>query len=742
MVSWTFSLACKNQQLPRFPFTSDTQLMQAHFATLFLFALSLPSGAALAADGDPQSATDAAPKVLPKVVIKGKAEDPTTYVAAEAGSATKTDTPLIETPLSVSVIGQAQIEAQQAQSMNQALRYTPGVQTEQFGVDNVFDFFQIRGFSANQNGIFRDGLQLNTPNGFGAFRLEPYGAERIEVVRGPGSVLFGQSNPGGIVNYVSKLPARERFQELEFEAGSFNLWQGKFDLTGPVAQTGPFSSLDYRLIGLVRDSGTQVDYKPNDRRFLAPALTWHLGENTSITLLGQYQDDHVAHLAFLPKEGTALYNPNGRIPINRFDGEPTFDHFYRMQYSAGYIIDHQFSDEWSVSQHLRLDHVNTDFQSVFGTGIEPADPTQRLLDRSSFASRSSTDAFSVDTHLQGKFATGPLNHTLLLGFDYQHNDFDEREGLGTAASLDIYAPVYGGSVGTPVTYLDSDSLQQQAGLYLQEQVKLYDHLVAVVGGREDFVWSDTPDRLAATTSAQHNNQFSGRAGLAYLFDIGLTPYFNYSESFLPVLGTDTSGQPFKPETGRQFEGGLKFQPPGWNALLTLAGFNTVRQNVLTPDLDPSHPFNQVQTGEIRSRGIEVGGTASPFRGLNLIAAYTLQDVEVTASNAGDVGKRPVATPKYLASFWADYTLPSGRLNGFGCGGGIRYQGASYGDAANTLKSGDFTVFDAALHYQWHGLRFAINVQNLFDNHYIAAISGANAFYGAGRTVIGSVRYKF
>ncbi len=675
-------------------------------------------------------------------MVSGQALDDNEYYIPDSTGATKTDTPLIETPQSITVISQAQIEAQQAQSLNQALRYAPGVQTEQFGVENLYDFMQIRGFSANENGIFRDGLQVNSGTGFGSLRLEPYGAERIEVVRGPDSVLYGQTNPGGIVNYVSKLPLSERFQELEFDAGSFDEYQGKFDLTGPVAKDGPLSNLDYRLTGLIRESGTQIDYKPNDRAFLAPALTWHIDKNTTLTLLGQYQDDNVAHLAFLPSEGTSGANPNGIIPTNRFDGEPNFDHVYRMQYSVGYLFEHQFSDQWKVRQNLRFDHVDVDFQGVYGIGFDPNDPTQSILDRNAFKSFSNTDAMSVDTNVVGNFKTGPLAHTILFGVDYQHYDFLEKEANGDAPPINIYNPHYGAQIVTPSNYLDTDSIQDQVGLYLQEQVKVYDRLVAVLSGREDFVSSDTNDRLAKTTMSQNDSHFTGRVGLAYLFDFGLTPYFNYSESFLPVLGANYAGQAFKPETGEQYEAGLKYQPPGWNTLLTLAAFQIQRQNVLTPDPDPNHPFDQVQTGAIRSRGLELGATASPLEGLNVAAAYTYQDLKITASNAGDQGKRPVATPQDLALLWVDYTLPSGHLKGLGFGGGVRYQGASYGDAANTVKSAGFTVADAAVHYEWHGVRIAVNVQNVFDKHYIAAIQNDESFYGAVRTVIGSVRYAW
>ncbi len=374
---------------------------------------------------------------------------------------------------------------------------------------------------------------------------------------------------------------------------------------------------------------------------------------------------------------------------------------------------------------------------MFGVGLDPNDANRRTLNRAAFTSRADTDAFSIDSQAQVELTTGPLAHTLLFGVDYQHYDFDDTRGFGDAPSLDLYDPVYGAPVTKPPSFLDTDSAREQIGLYLQEQLKLYDRWVIALSGRQDFVSSDTKDRLAGTDSEQDDSEFSGRAGLVYLSDVGLTPYFSYSESFLPVLGTDAFGEAFKPETGRQYEVGLKYQPPGWNSLVTLAAFDILRQNVLSPD-----PFNQVQTDEIRSRGVELGGVASLDGGLDIIVAYTYQDVEVTESNTGDEGNRPVATPKHLASLWADYILQGGLLAGLGFGAGVRYQGSSFGDAANTLESDDFTLADAALHYEWHGVRFAVHAQNLFDNDHVAACFGSDCFYGVARTVIGSVRYRW
>jgi iron complex outermembrane receptor protein len=674
------------------------------------------------------------PVTLPEITVTGAAAKDTGYKATRATTATKTDTPLIEAPQSISVITRDRLEAQNVQSLAEALRYTPGVQGEPFGFDPRFPSLQIRGFQAFR-GLYRDGLQVNQ-FGIPQFRVELYGVERIEVLRGPASVLYGQNNPGGIVNFVSKRPTALPFREVELQMGSFNLFQGAFDLSGPVTKDG---TLLFRLTGLARDSDTQVEFVEDDRLFIAPTLTWRPRAGTTLTILGHYQSDSTDFTSSLPAEGTVLSNRFGRIPVSRYSGEPGFAGYDRTQSAIGYLFEHQAGDAWTFRQNARYDYLDVGQQGLFGTGLQ-AD--QRTLNRLSFDSESDKHAFAIDTQAQARFVTGPLAHTLLGGLDYQRLTESVFGGCCPAGPpIDVFDPVYGQAVPRPPINLDTDTTLEQIGLYLQDQIKLYERLVLVLGGRHDWASSDTDDRISGTSTEQEDRAFTARAGLVYLFDVGVAPYVSYSESFLPIVGTNLFGEPFEPERGQQYEIGVKYQPPGTKSFVTVAAFDLRRQNVLTAD--PTNPFNRVQTEEVRSRGVELEGIASLPFGLDVVASYTYLDTEITKSNAGDEGKRPLIVPEHLASLWADYTIRGTSCAGLGFGGGVRYIGSTFGDTANTLEVPDYTLADAAVHYEWRGLRFAVNAKNLFDKEHVASCFGPTfCRYGDGRTVIGTVGYRW
>lgn len=657
------------------------------------------------------------------------------YLATRGLTGTKTNTPLIETPQSISVITQGQLDSQGADTLNDALRYTPGVTGEVFGNDSRVDFLQYRGFDENGTGVYRDGLQLRS-TAFAEFRPELYGAQRVEILRGPASVLYGQATPGGLVNVVTKRPPSELLAELEVEVGTFEHLEGKFDIGGPIPD---LEQVRFRLTGLARDSDTQVDFIEDDSFFIAPALTIEPWEDTSLTILGYYQSDRTgATNQFLPASGTLLSNPNGTIPTDRFIGEPAFDKFDRDAFAIGYVFEHQFDDTFTLRQNARYDYLDTSYVTAFGGGFAP---DLRTLNRFAFTADGETDLFTLDTQLQAGFTTGPADHTFLFGVDYQHFDVHDFQRFGAAPSIDLFRPSYGALVAPPPASTDLNITQEQIGIYAQEQVKLFDDLVLTVGGRQDFVSSDQDNDLTGTKTEQNDSELSWRAGLVYLFDFGLAPYASYAESFLPIPGVNALGEAFEPETGEQFEIGIKYQPPGTNSSVTLSGFHLTRANVRTTD--PVNPVNQVQTGEVRSRGIEVEAVASFDFGLDLIAGYSFQDVEITKSNRGDEGNRPVTVPAHLSGIWADYTIQAGPLAGLGFGGGVRYKGMTYGDAANTLEVDDYVLVDAAVHYEWESFTFAINAENLLGNRHVASCSSPTAcFYGTDRTVIGSVRFRW
>jgi iron complex outermembrane receptor protein len=675
-----------------------------------------------------------------KVKETTKQKEPTTkgYWTKNVTTASKTDTPLAETPQSISVITDAQMEAQNVSNMAEALRYTPGVQSESFGFEPRTTFIKMRGFDATDSGLYKDGLKLVNPGFAVAYSLEPYGAERVEVPRGPSSVLYGEASAGGLVNYVSKRPQFDPFREIKFEAGSFNRLQGEIDLTGAIDDK---KTLAYRVTGLVRDSDTQVDYVQDNRIYVAPALTWKPSDKTTVTFLSHYQKDETQPSQRYPMSGTLTGNANGKIPTSRFTGEPGVDKYNREEFAIGYLLEHKFSNFLTFRQNARYHHNELDVASVYTASLKP---DARTISRYYYEINAEVGGFTLDNQAQFKFDTGLLNHTLLAGLDFQNTDASYELPFGSAPDLDIYQPVYGAKVPAAPPSQYDETTQTQIGLYLQDQIKLTQNWRVSLGGRYDMADSEIRNLLNKNAlTRQQDDALTGRAGLVYVADNGLVPYFSYAQSFLPSLGSDAKGKTFKPETGEQYEFGVKYQPKNQNSFITIAYFDLTRQNFLTPD--PVTYIN-VQRGEAHSHGVELEGVASFDMGLNVTGSYSYLDAEVTQSSfTAEIGEPLEYVPTHKATLWADYTVPSGIAKNFGGGGGARYIGSSFGSnygAKNNVEIPSYVLFDATVHYKWQQIQFAVNLQNMLDKEYVAAAFDGSATYGARRTVMGSVKYNF
>ncbi|GJL56023.1 MAG: TonB-dependent receptor [Nitrospirales bacterium] len=699
--------------------------------------LSESSSERHAADGK-NVEPSAIPKIkLSEVIVRESRE--TGYVAETVRSATKTDSPLIETPQSISVLTRKVMAAQDVNSLSDAVRYTPGVQGEPFGFDPRLTFLRIRGFRADLDGLYRDGLQLRNPGFAISYNLEPYGAEQFDILRGPQSVLYGQGSPGGLVNYVSKLPTRDPFREVQFLAGSFDRYEGRVDVSGPLENS---ETVFYRLTGLFRESDTQLDFVQNDRVYVAPALTWQPTSDTSLTIHGWYQKDNLGSSQALPAEGTLRGNPNGRISFKRFTGQPGIDEYDRTEFSIGHQFEHHINSAWTIRQNLRYNSTNVDDMTVFSSGFG-AD--KRTVERQVFGTAGKVKAITFDTHVEGDVATGSMTHTLLGGMDVQRVNVNAVQIFSAASSIDIFD---NGDFGTPISlpavFANNETVQWQTGVYLQDEITMFDDVHITGGVRHDWASNDTKNNLTGGKTDQNDSKFTGRAGIIYHSPIGVAPYFSYAKSFLPVIGTDLSGNTFKSETGEQFEFGIKYQPPGTNSSVTAAVFDLTRQNVSTSD--PGVPGNTLQTGEVRSRGFELEGIASFDIGLDLIASYTYLDNEILQSNdAGEEGSRLSQTPKELASLWVKYTVPSGHAQGLGIGGGVRYTGSTFANDTNTFEVPSYVVGDVALDYEWRRFLFALNVTNILDHEQFGCFERGTTFFctfGERRNVVGSVTYRW
>ncbi|PZO78705.1 MAG: TonB-dependent siderophore receptor [Mesorhizobium amorphae] len=672
---------------------------------------------------------------------EGEANEQKGFVAKRSASATKTNTPLIETPQSVSVVTSDQIERQEVRSIRAATRYTAGVISETTGgADTRFGGFNIRGFDSTAEGTFFDGLRLPSTGSSNFFGLDPYGAERVEILKGPSSVLYGQSGPGGIVSYVSKKPTEGVLREFEVNGGSNGLIEGRFDYSSPLGENSPFA---LRLTGVARSSENQVDFVEDDRFFFAPSLSWNPDADTSLVVNGQYQRDRAGWgLQFLPASGTVFDSEGRRIPNNRFLGEPDYDDFDTDLGSIGYSFSHRFNETFTVRQNARHAVLSSYQASLYGQGY--VDEDAGLIARLGGDTDADLGSFAIDNQVQAEFDTGALGHTVLAGLDYRRTSYSDVYGYAVADPLNVFDPVYGSPITDYGVTFNNKVKQRQTGIYLQDQIKL-DKLSLVLGGRYDSADTDSLDRLSGAEAEKGADAFTGRVALIYNFDNGIAPYVTYSESFLPPLALDANGQLLEPEEGRQYEAGIKYEPVGWDASFTAAVFDIERSNVVRYDA-VGGTFAARQTGEIRSRGLELEGVMSLNESWNARLAYTHLDVEITRDpDGGAEGKVPVTVPDNTASAWLDYTVRDGSaLDGLGAGVGVRYVGESFGNDANTFKVPSAVVWDAVLSFKQQNYDLALNVSNVFDKEYVASCGNDTfyCFYAEGRRVTGKATIKW
>lgn len=677
---------------------------------------------------------------LPPVTVTGTGETALTpvpgYVANRATAGTKTDTPILETPQSISVIPRDQIEDQNAQNLNQILRFTAGVTPETRGaVATRYDQLTIRGFDASYywNGMKLQSLYYISP------QLDPYLLERVEVLKGPSSVLYGQAPAGGVINQVSKRPTATARNEIGIEYGTQDHVRGTADFSGPIDAEGKYL---YRLTatGLMEDG--QFKLTENERYAIAPAFTWRPDNDTRLTILGLYQHDPKgASYGGVPPQGTVLGNPFGKIPVDFYDGDPNYEKFDRRQSAIGYEFERRLSTMWTLRLNGRVLHTELAYDSVYANGL---DPDYRTLYRGVATSRETLNSYTFDNQLEGRFATGPVQHTLLVGVDYQRINGNYTPGFSVAPPLDVFNPVYGVAIAAPATFR-TDLDGHMYGTYVQDQLR-WNGFVLTLAGRQD--WAKATYTTAFGETRQTDTAFTGRAGLTYVFENGIAPYVSYAESFVPQSGTDASGKPFDPEEGTLHEVGVKYQPPGTNSLFTAALFEITRSNLLTAD--PVHPGLSVQSGEARSRGFELEAKVGVTDDLDLIGTYTFLDTEWTKDNGGLEGNELAAVPRHQASGWAMYRMPQGTaLAGLSLGAGVRFTGSTQ-NTANTFKVPSFTLVDAAVTYdlgvlssKLTGAELSVNAKNLFDKEYVASCYyGDWCAYGYQRTVVAGLRYRW
>ncbi len=724
-----------------------------------LEALAQPAGGyslrRAARPADPPRPSAAGGAALPEVRVTAASEAETAtgpvsgYAATRSAAGSKTDTPIIETPQSLSVVTADRIQAIGATTVRDAMGYTPGINISPYGADSRYDWLNIRGFDAYSPGFYQDGLPLRNANTFAVWKIEPYGTERIDVLRGPASVLYGQGSPGGVVDVVSKLPTTTPIRELQVQYGSHGHKQIAGDFTGALDTEG---KLRYRVVGLVRNADLPQGDERDNRTYLAPSLRWDLSNGTSLTAYAQFMRNRAGvYTRTRPLVGSLVPTAIGSyLPSGLFMGNPNFDRFDHDQELAGYKFEHRVNDTLTFRQNLRAGHMKLDYKGLQAPSFVTADDANPLnpanfqsLSRTLFGSTEWANTFSIDNQLQAELRSGDWQHKLLFGIDYQRSRFESNTfSGGSAPVLNIGAPSYPNApFDVPAPYAIDSTRLRQTGFYVQDQIKWNERWQLTLGGRYDRARTDYFDRLGGETRTSiSDSKFTTRAGLVYVALNGLAPYISYTQSFNPITAIDPVKQkPFDPESGRQYEAGLRYQPAGTRNLYSAAVFDLRRRNYVT--FDPN--FVPYQTGAISTRGIELEATTQPLPRVNLTAAYSyMQRADVTASaNPAQIGKQNTAVPRNQLALWADYRLS----NNIKVGLGARYNGSTRGNGGiSPVKVPSYTLVDGLVSYELEQWSLALNVRNLANKTYLANCDGTaqTCYYGDQRRVIATATYRW
>ncbi|WP_392479007.1 TonB-dependent siderophore receptor [Nostoc sp. C110] len=692
------------------------------------------TSSAIATQPQPEKPTNETPQEQPvaqqddqiELVVTGEEDG---YRVQETTTGTKTDTPLRDIPQSVQIVPQQVLRDQQVTRLDDALRNVPGVnQNFNFG---PFTFYSIRGFDATETNLLRDGL-IDTLAGQVS---ELSSIERVEVLKGPASVLFGLGNPGGSINLVSKRPLSEPFYTIDATIGSYSFYRGAVDLSGPLNDS---KTVLYRLNLAYRNSGSSVDFFDGESLNISPVISVAIGEKTNLSLEAEYIKTSDRYASGVPVIGSLLPNPNGKVSRNLNLIEPS-DKIEQTITRLGYRLEHKFDANWSLNNAFRFVFRDLDQERTDSRGL---DADNRTWLRSASESSSENRNYAMSTNLIGKFATGSIQHQLLFGFDLNRFDnYNPATPTFEAASIDIFNPVYGNPRGSNIIF--SEGFRQQTnslGIYLQDQVALTDNLKFLLGGRFDVIDRKYEDLVSNTESSGTDSAFSPRFGIVYQPIPAISLYSSYTSSFTPpggsyFFGVDSS---FEPERGNQYEIGVKVDLND-RLSATLALFDLTRTNVTTED--PNRPNFSIQVGEQNSRGVELNLAGEILPGWNIFAGYAYIDARITKDNTLTPGNRLSNSANNSFNLWTSYEIQKGNLQGLGAGIGLFFVG-DRADFGNTYTVPSYFRTDAAIFYNQDRFRVALNFKNLFDIDYFESSLGNRVYYGQPFTLQGTVSWQF
>lgn len=703
-------------------------------------------------------------EVRPVVVASTR----TSYTVADSTTATKTDAPIRETPVTIVVVPTQVIEDQKTPRLAELLENVSGIRTNQsIGSGNRFI---IRGF-ADLGKMYRNGLLATSPSGFRT-EIDTSNIETVEVLKGPAAILYGRIEPGGMINVVTKRPLDTTHAALEQQVASYSFYRTLWDVGGSVNDS---KTLSVRLAGAYQDTKSFRDFNFTERKIFNPSITWRPTDRTSVTVdVEILKHDYRADFG-IPVIG----NRPAPVPIERTYSDPSGPAAFTNKTHIGLHLDHRLTDNWTITNRfltslLDTEDLWTNPTPAFGVALQPDGQT---LNRNVFGQTSNVRTFATNLDLVGKFDWGGMRHSLLIGVDYtravtDYHFFGNFNDSNPALAINLFNPTYGipsalFAAARGITERPGQNFnvfhEQWTGLYVQDQITIAKKLHLLIGGRYD--WASVARGRGATFDeasgkvegvTRDDTRFNPRFGALFDLTPWLSIYGNHVTSFGANNGVSPNGaQPLPPQTGKQQEVGLKADFFDRRLIGTLAFYRLTRNNLSTPDLASGDPLARILVGQQRSRGIEWDMTGHVTNAVSLIGSYAYTDTRVTNDNSGLLHNRLPSVPLHSGSLWMKYDFEESAkpLQGVSLGFGAYVAGSRHGDIQNTFTLPGYVRLDAFAAYRWMmgptRATAQLTVRNLLNHEYYESadqnsnVAPRNGVYpGAPMTVFGSLRLEY
>jgi iron complex outermembrane recepter protein len=741
----------------------------------------------------PEAQTSGGDTTLPKVTVEADSGNPyddpnwktdpynTNYNRPDAANASKTNTPDIKMPMSVQVVPKSVISDQNHARLKEVLENVSGVRPQ--ATLGLGTRFIVRGFENPR--IYRNGLLSNAADSFFSTDVDTANLENIEVLKGPAGMLFGRTEPGGLINLVTKRPLVTPYYALEQQFGSYDHYRTLWDAAGPIDSD---KKLLYRVSGSFQDVGSFRDFVSSDRVMVNPSFTWQPTDRTELKLdIEGFDQEYQGNLGvtancFKQTEFNRLHCTRpANVPINRSFGDPNDPRDEISKVHVGTEITHKFNDDWFVRNKFLASFLHGKDTTLIplSLGHLASDPLNidRFVQRNVFRQSSDQETYATNLDLLGKFDLGSSQHDVLVGFDYlnSHTNYTLSGQFffpDSGLDIDMFNPTYG---------VDPQLIEQTAqnvpfpnfnvfksewyGLYFQDDITLFDKLHILGGGRYDWAARGRGnafnfDEAGDNTKMIRNEKFSPRVGILYEVLPSLSVYGNWTNTFSAYPAVNGSGEPVQPQTSEQFEAGLKGALPNGRLSGTLAYFHLTKNNILTPDRSTPDPTDSAPIGEALSQGLELDIAGEIVDGLNLIGSYAYTDTEILVDNTvfadgtTNVGNRLTNVPEHAGSLWLKYDFKHyAPVDGLQLGIGAYAAGQREGNYENTLKLPGYVRLDALVGYKWNvgksSVTTQLNIRNLLDKTYYESTDPNNnadpnlsIYPGAPLSFFGSVRVEF